>query len=81
MLTLDQYPTPLELGRDDVDDMRVRATAGELVAEYVLRDGAPTWVTVSCEGVIANIPAEIVEHDPRSPGSFRVRSGIEGEVD
>lgn len=68
------FPPPVELTRDLVDDMRDRATAGELVAEYVMRDGAPTWVTVSCEGVIANIQAEIVEPDPRRPGRFRVKA-------
>lgn len=68
------FPPPVALTRDLVDDMRDRATAGELVAEYVNRDGAPTWVTVSCEGVIANIQAEIVEPDPRGPGRFRVKA-------
>lgn len=67
------------LTRDLVDSMRDRAAAGELVAEYVLRYGAPVWVTVSCEGVIANITADIVEPDPNREGGFRIRSNTDAE--
>lgn len=71
---------PTELTRDLVDDLRTRATAGELPVAYVLRDGRPTWVTVSCEGVIANIQADIVEPDPHRPGRHRVRSNTDDEL-
>lgn len=63
-------PVPAELTRDDVQDLRNRYAAGANPVMYVLRDGAPTWVTVSVEGVIANIPAETVEPDPE--GGWRL---------
>jgi hypothetical protein len=78
---VDLTPIPVELTRDIVNDLEARADAGALPALYVLRGGHPTWVTVSCEGVVANIQSEIVEPDPRRPGGFRIRSGIEAEVD
>lgn len=69
-----------ELTRELVDELRTRAAAGEMPALYVLRDGQPTWVTVSCEGVIANIQVEIVEPDPHTPGQHRIRSNTDDEL-
>lgn len=63
-------PTPLT--RELIAHLRERAEAGEQPAVYVEREGAATWVTVSVEGVIANIQAEIVEPDP--DGGWRVAS-------
>lgn len=65
-------PEPVELTRDLIAELEARADAGEQPAAYVLRHGAPTWVTVSTEGVVANIQAEIVEPGP--DGGWRVAS-------
>lgn len=80
-MDIKNFPPPRELTRALIDEMQGRATAGALVAEYVLRYDAPTWVTVSCEGVIANVPGEIVEPDPHRDEAFRIRARIEWEVD
>lgn len=71
---IETNPTPSPLTDELVRRMEREADAGQLPAAYVMRDGAPTWVTVSCEGVLANIQAEVVEPDPRRPGRFRIAS-------
>lgn len=75
-----ETPGPVELTRELTNELRERANAGELPAAYVIRHGQATWVTVSCEGVIANIQPEIVEPDPRAHGGYRVRSNVDDEL-
>lgn len=63
-------PAPVELTRDAAAALRdLDANDDHSPAAYVLRDGQPTWVVVSCEGVIANVPESIIEPDGR--GGFR----------
>lgn len=64
-------PIPVDLTSALIDELEARADAGEQPAAYVLRDGQPTWVTVSCERVIANIQPELVES---CEGGWRVAS-------
>lgn len=67
-------PEPVELTRELSEELRDRAATGGQPAEYVTRHGQAVWVTVSVEGVIANIQPEIVEPDPEHEGWFRVAS-------
>ena len=63
-------PPPVELTREMAQDLRdLDAADDRSPAAYVLRNGHPTWVVVSCEGVIANVPEAIIESDGR--GGFR----------
>ena len=63
-------PPPVELTREMAQDLRdLDESDDRSPAAYVLRNGHPTWVVVSCEGVIANVPESIIEPDER--GGFR----------
>ncbi|MBW9094650.1 hypothetical protein JNB62_13215 [Microbacterium jejuense] len=63
-------PAPVELTAEAADALRdLDASDDRSPSAYVLRHGQPTWVVVSCEGVIANVPESMIEPDGR--GGFR----------
>ena len=65
-----EHPVPVDLTDAVAQALRdLDQTDAYAPAMFVLRDGAPTWVVVSCESVIANVPAAIVEAD--GAGGYR----------